>query len=574
MSIKQLLSERVAAAMALCGIPAACPPAVSVSKQASFGDFQANGVMGAAKRLQTQPRQLAERVVAALKLNGIAKQTEVAGPGFINIFLADEFLAQVATTQARDERLGVTTAQVPERIVVDYSSPNLAKEMHVGHLRSTIIGDAVARVLEFCGHTVIRQNHLGDWGTQFGMLIAELEAGGAGDELQLADLEVFYQQAKAHFDTDAAFAEKARQYVVRLQSGDEHCLSLWRRFIDISVQHSEAIYRLLGVSLRPEHIYPESAYNDALPTVVAELQTQQLLQNDAGAKVAFLDELADKNGKPGAVIVQKSDGGYLYATTDLAAVRYRAQTLAADRILYFVDARQSLHFKQVFCLAQQAGFVKAATRLQHHAFGTMMGSDGKPFKTRTGGTVKLAALLQEAIERAGQLLARRETDLSTEAQAKIARAVGIGAVKYADLSKTRSNDYIFDWDAMLKFEGNTAPYLQYAYTRIRSVFRKAGDVDLTAPVRVNDAAERQLVKQLDNFPAVLQQMAAEAYPHILCNYLYEIASAYMSFYEQCPVLKKGVADDVKASRLVLCDLTARVIKQGLEVLGIEVLERM
>lgn len=574
MSIKALLTERLTAAMRQAGIPEQCPPAVSASKQAKFGDYQANGVMGAAKKLKTNPRELAQTVVDALDLSGIASNIELAGPGFINIFLADSFISAQANAQVADAKLGLALKVEPSTVVVDYSSPNLAKEMHVGHLRSSVIGDAVVKAIEATGDTVIRQNHMGDWGTQFGMLIAELEAVGEAGDIALADLETFYQQAKAHFDADTEFANTARDYVVRLQSGDAHCLALWRKFIEVSIRHSEEIYELLGVSLSRADIRPESAYNDNLAPVVATLEQQGLVVDSDGAKVAFLDELADKNGDPSPVIVQKTGGGFLYATTDLAALAYRSQTLNAQRVLYFIDARQSLHMQQVFCLARKAGLVDSVISLEHHAFGTMMGKDGKPFKTRSGGTVKLAALLAEAIERAANLLQQRDSDLSPAERAEVARKVGIGAVKYADLSKTRTNDYIFDWDAMLSFEGNTAPYLQYAYTRIRSVFRKADNYDSSAPIVIHETAERALALQLNGFAAAVEHVADSAYPHTLCAYLYDTASAYMSFYEHCPVLKDGVSPDVRASRLRLCDLTAQILQRGLAILGIDVMERM
>lgn len=574
MTIKHLLTEKVAQAMQAAGIDAGMPAAVSPSKQAQFGDFQANGVMGAAKRMKMNPRALAESVVANLDLDGIAAKVELAGPGFINIFLDEAFIASRLNDQHADQGFESLKTKAPETVVIDYSSPNLAKEMHVGHLRSTIIGDALARTLGFLGNTVIRQNHMGDWGTQFGMLIAELEQLGSDGDMVLADLEKFYQQAKAHFDADEAFANTAREYVVKLQSEDPHCIALWQRFIEISVKHSEEIYQTLGVSLSRDDIKPESAYNDALVGIIERLEQQGLIQDDQGAKVAFLQELADKKGNPSPMIVQKSGGGFLYATTDLAAAEYRAKVLNAQRLMYFIDARQSLHMKQVFCLAKKAGFVGEDISMEHLAFGTMMGKDGKPFKTRAGGTVKLADLLDEAVQRASDLLAQRETDLSPEQQAEVARKVGIGAVKYADLSKTRTNDYIFDWDAMLSFEGNTAPYLQYAYTRIQSVFRKAGDINTQASIVINEPSERDLALKLLQFEEVVTVVASDAMPHTLCAYLYDVASAYMSFYEHCPVLKDDVAAAVRDSRLQLCDQTARVLKQGLELLGIDVMQQM
>ena len=576
MNIRETLIQQVRLAMTAAGIPPELPANVATSTRPEFGDFQANGALAAAKRLKLKPRDLAADIVANLKLEGIADKVEIAGPGFINIHLSDDYLA------TRLNQTNPAQARAPEQVqtvVVDYSSPNLAKEMHVGHLRSTIIGDAIARVLEHLGHTVIRQNHMGDWGTQFGMLIAELEeqvGEGEKPELALNDLEGFYQQSKRHFDADPAFADKARQYVVSLQSGDAHCLALWQQFIDISVEHSEALYRQLNVTLGHEHIRPESAYNDNLPQVLADLQNAGLACESEGAQVVFLDELADKKGNPSPVIVQKSDGGYLYATSDLAALRYRSQTLKADRALYFIDARQSLHMKQVFCVARKAGFVDPAMKLEHLPFGTMMGEDGKPFKTRSGGTVKLADLLIEALKRAEQLIAEKNPELDAATSKEIARKVGIGAVKYADLSKTRTNDYIFNWDAMLSFEGNTAPYLQYAYSRICSVFRKAelqrGQVE--GDIRITTPQEKTLALSLLNFDETLKTVAEDGYPHTLCNYLYDLASAYMSFYEHCPILRSDIDAQTRASRLQLSHTSANTLQKGLELLGIETMERM
>jgi arginyl-tRNA synthetase len=420
---------------------------------------------------------------------------------------------------------------------------------------------------------------MGDWGTQFGMLIAELELHlGEGEQADLAlnDLELFYQQSKKHFDADPEFADKARAYVVKLQSGDAHCRKLWQKFIDVSVAHNIDIYKQLNVGLREEHIAAESSYNDDLDNVINELVAQGLAQESEGAKVVFLDELADKNGDPSPMIVQKSGGGFLYATSDLACLRHRVGQLQADRILYFIDARQSLHMKQVFITGRKANFVPEHVSLEHHAFGTMMGADGKPFKTRSGGTIKLADLLVEAIERAQVLVSDKNPELASDEVKDIARKVGIGAIKYADLSKTRTNDYIFDWDAMLSFEGNTSPYLQYAYTRIRSIFRKAGIVPegFSAPVSVQQPQEKTLALKLLQFNDVLDQVAADCYPHSLCTYLYELASAFMTFYELCPVLKDGVDSATQQSRLQLCALSAATLAQGLDLLGIEVMEKM
>lgn len=579
MTIRNLLADRIHAAMIMAGLPSECGPHVTLSTREGFGDFQANGAMAAAKQMKKNPRDIAQTIVDNLDLDGIAEKIEIAGPGFINIHLANDFLAKAVEIQGREVALLQRHADPSQTIVVDYSSPNLAKEMHVGHLRSTIIGDALVRVLEYLGHTVIRQNHMGDWGTQFGMLIAELEehlGEGEKPEMALKDLETFYQQAKKHFDDDASFADKARGYVVKLQSGDEHCRALWQQFIDISVAHSEEIYRLLNVTLRHSDIRPESAYNDDLQAVVDDLVAAGLAVEDQGAKVVFLQELADKNGNPSPVIVQKSGGGFLYATSDLAALRYRARALKADRLLYFIDARQSLHMQQVFTIARKAGFVPENLNLEHHAFGTMMGEDGKPFKTRSGGTVKLAELLQESIDRATRLIAQKDPVLSAEERREVARKVGIGAIKYADLSKTRTNDYIFNWDAMLSFEGNTAPYLQYAYTRIRSIFRKAGETPelLTGQIRIELPQEKSLALKLLHFEEVLLQVAQDAYPHVLCNYLHELASAFMTFYEYCPILKEGIDAATRESRLRLARTTEDTLARGLGLLGIEVMEKM
>ena len=576
MSLRQQLAEHVRHAMTQAGVPAACDPVIAPSKNPSFGDYQANGAMAAAKHMGQNPRELAQAISTALDTSGMIAKAEVAGPGFINLHINPAWLAQaVAEFNPSQAHNGVNT----QTIVVDYSGPNLAKEMHVGHLRSTIIGDAVVRVLEYLGHKVIRQNHVGDWGTQFGMLLAELENqmnSGEQAELALKDLEVFYQQAKKHFDEDSAFADKAREYVVRLQSGDTHLLNLWQSFRAVSLHHSEEIYHLLGVSLNASHTFGESAYNDYLAPLVAKLEQQGLAVNDDGAKVVFLIELADKKGNPSPVIVQKKDGGYLYATTDLAALQYRSKQLNAQRILYFIDARQSLHMQQVFTLSKKAGLVPEAVQLEHHPFGTMMGEDGKPFKTRTGGTVKLADLLQEATERALAAVQSKNPNLSPEEQTAVANAVGIGAVKYADLSKTRTLDYVFNWESMLSFEGNTGPYLQYAYTRVASLLRNAGvdEKTLSGDIIINAPQEKALALKLMQFSDTVEQVAEDAMPHSLCSYLYDLASLFMSFYEACPILKTDVSAAERSSRLLLSHKVALTLKTGLGLLGINVLEKM
>jgi len=535
--------------------------------------------MASAKRMKTNPRELAAKIVSVLDLDGIAEDISIAGPGFINIRLAADWLATQIEARLNDRRLGVEQSR-GETVVVDYSAPNLAKEMHVGHLRSTIIGDAVARALEFRGDHVIRQNHVGDWGTQFGMLIAHLEdqiaAGADIRQAALSDIESFYREAKHRFDTDTGFATRSRDYVVRLQSGDAYCRGLWQQFINISFSHCEEIYDLLNVTLTPADMKPESAYNEDLPVILQTLRERGLLAESDGAQVVFLDELRDRNNQPMAVIVQKSDGGYLYATTDLAALRFRVRQLGAARILYFIDDRQRLHMQQVFLIGRKAGFANDSIRLEHHPFGKMLGEDGKPFKTRSGGTIKLAELIREAIDRSANMLADREADLSEPERREIARKVGIGAIKYADLSKNRNSDYLFNWDQMLSLEGNTAPYLQYAFTRIRSIFRRAGNIerDTSGRLSLGCDEERSLTLKLLQFPEALELVTDDALPHMLCSYLYELSGLFMRFYERCPILHDEVNHATRESRLLLCEHTANTLRSGLELLGIEVMDRM
>lgn len=568
----ELLDTRVRAALTATGCPDA-PAVVAPAGRPEFGDYQANGVMGAAKARKINPRQLAEQVVAALDLDGIASKVEIAGPGFVNITLSPEYLASLATEALADARLGVPRP-TSQRVVIDYSGPNLAKEMHVGHLRSTIIGDALARVLRFLGHTVIAQNHVGDWGTQFGMLTAyliEAEKDG-GETIALSDLEDFYRRAKQRFDEDGAFANTAREYVVKLQGGDAQVNALWQKFLDISLHHCEAVYERLGVALTREDVRGESFYNADLPVVVADLQSKGLAAESEGAQVVFLDEFKNKEGEAQAYIVRKQDGGYLYATSDLAAMRYRVSTLHANRILYVVDARQALHFQQLFSLSRKAGYASQATSLEHVGFGVMLGDDGKPFKTRSGTTVKLVDLLEEAEERAFALVSEKNADMPEGERRTISHAVGIGAVKYADLSKNRNSDYMFSWNSMLSFEGNTAPYLQYAYTRIQSVFRKVDVSDLQAKIVLHESAERLLALELARFADAINAVSREAAPHFLCGYLYDLATHFMRFYEACPVLKSD--GEIRDSRLRLCQLTANTLKTGLALLGIETLDVM
>ena len=556
------------------------PAKIDRTKDKNHGDFATNIALMLAKPAGMKPRDLAEKLIAALPADNAVAKVEIAGPGFINFFQADDWLTGLLDQALADEHLGVARPAQAQTVVVDYSSPNLAKEMHVGHLRSSIIGDAVVRTLEFLGHKVVRQNHVGDWGTQFGMLLAYLEEQKSEEsdtELsrELGDLEGFYRAAKQRFDESDAFATRARSLVVKLQAGDEDCLALWREFNSVSLSHCQAVYDRLGVSLTPADVRGESAYNDDLAQVVSDLDAKGLLSEDQGAQCVFMDEFKNKEGAPLPVIVKKADGGYLYATTDLAALRYRAGTLHADRMLYFVDQRQALHFQQMFSLAKRAGFVPENTELEHMGFGTMNGPDGRPFKTRDGGTVKLIDLLDEAEQRAYNLVRDKNPELDDSALRTIAHAVGIGAVKYADLSKNRSSDYIFNFEQMLSFEGNTAPYLLYAYTRVASVFRKAGldMADVNGDFLLQEEAEQALAARLVQFGEVLESLAEKGLPHLLCSYLYDVAGLFSTFYEHCPILS-GDNEALKQSRLKLAALTARTLKQGMELLGLSPLERM
>ena len=577
MNIQSILSEKIKQAMIAAGADAQCEALVRQSGKVQFGDYQANGIMPAAKKLGLNPREFAQSVLDKAELQDIAEKTEIAGPGFINIFLKDTWLADKISCAVQDPKLGVHNPE-KQTVVVDYSSPNVAKEMHVGHLRSTIIGDAVVRTLEFLGNHVIRANHVGDWGTQFGMLIAYLEKmeNEHASEMELSDLEAFYRAAKKHYDEDPVFAEKARNYVVKLQSGDEYCRTMWQKLVKITMQQNQHNYDRLNVTLTDKDVMGESLYNPMLPGIVEDLKKQGLAVEDDGALVVYLDEFKNKDGDPMGVIVQKKDGGFLYTTTDIAAAKYRYETLKAHRALVFSDTRQSQHMQQAWLITRKAGYVPDSFQLEHKNFGMMLGKDGKPFKTRSGDTVKLADLLDEAIERAGVLISQKSTALSEQEKADVIEAVGIGSVKYADLSKNRTTDYVFDWDNMLSFEGNTAPYMQYAYTRIRSIFNRSqialSEVE-QAQLSITDEKERALAIKLLQFEEAVQVVGKEGTPHVLCAYLYELAGVFSSFYEHCPILNND-DQQVKLSRLKLALLTERTLKQGLDLLGIKTVEKM
>ena len=575
-TIRQLIQQALTQLVNEGVLPEGLSPAIQVenTRDKTHGDFASNIAMMLSKPAGMKPRDLAEKIIAALPADANVTKAEIAGPGFINFFQNTQALASRLDAALADARIGARKAGDSQRVVIDLSAPNLAKEMHVGHLRSTIIGDGVARVLEFLGDTVIRQNHVGDWGTQFGMLMAYLQENPITSD-ELSDLENFYRAAKKRFDESEEFATRARGLVVKLQAGDPECLALWTRFKDISLSHCQKTYELLNVKLTMADVMGESAYNDDLANVVADLKAKGLLVEDQGAQCVFLEEFKNSEGEPLPVIVQKADGGYLYATTDLAAVRYRSNVLNADRALYFVDQRQALHFNQVFEVARRAGFVGHPMQMEHMGFGTMNGADGRPFKTRDGGTVKLIDLLTEAKERAYALVKEKNPTLADEDLRHIGEVVGIGAVKYADLSKHRTSDYSFNFELMLNFEGNTAPYLLYAYTRVAGVFRKLGKGfdEVEGKIVLQAAHEQDLAARLAQFGETLNSVAEKGTPHVLCSYLYDLAGLFSSFYENCPILAAETPEQ-QQSRLRLAALTGRTLKQGLELLGLETLERM
>ena len=550
-----------------------------VIRPSEHADAQANGALALAKELGRSPRDVAQAVLEACGgLSGVCSSIEVAGPGFLNLVLDNSFLAGELSTVATDERLGVGVV-APRKVIIDYSAPNVAKEMHVGHLRTTVIGDALVRLMEHLGHEVIRENHIGDWGTPFGMLIEHLLDLGetqAADHLSLGDLDGFYKQARAKFDADDVFKDRARARVVLLQSGDTETRRLWKLLVDLSTKHFNAVYSLLGILLTDDDLMGESAYNDLLPQVITRLDALGLLQRSDGADVVFPPGYTNRDGDPLPLIVQKGQGGFNYATSDLACVIDRVERIGADLLLYVVGAPQAQHLSMVFDVARMAGWLKDPVEAVHVSFGSVLGSDRKMLKSRSGDPLKFIDLVTEAVARADEAIAAKNPELPADERARVARMVGIGAVKYADLSTDRVRDYVFDWERMLSFDGNTAPYLQYAHARICSIFRRAG-IDrasvASTTLSVVEPQERDLALKILGFESAILDTLERYSPHRLCTYLYELATAFTAFYEHCPVLK---ADDdaIRASRLALCDLTARVMNRGLGLLGIDAPEQM
>ncbi|MEH1059251.1 arginine--tRNA ligase [Micromonospora sp. CPCC 206171] len=572
MDLERLLTDRLAPAFATV----AGGPVDPLVRRSPRADFQSDAALGLARRLGRPPRDIAAAVLDHAELDGVCAVAEVSGPGFLNLTVADRTLAALVSGLAGDDRLGVPVAPAPETVVVDYSAPNVAKEMHVGHLRSTVIGDAAVRLLDWLGHRVVRVNHLGDWGTPFGMLIEHLVDLGeaeATQELSMGDLDSFYKAARVKFDADEAFRERSRQRVVALQGGDERTLRLWRLLVEQSERYFLTVYELLDVTLTRDDFRGESAYNDRLGGVVDELDRLGLLRASDGADCVFPPGFTGRDGEPLPLIVRKGDGGYGYPATDLAALRHRTDDLGATRLLYVVGLPQRQHFAMVFAVAEAAGWLRPPTRAVHLGFGSILGSDGRMLRSRAGGSVKLVGLLEEAVARATELARAKNPELDAEAAAEIGRAVGIGAIKYADLATDRGRDYVLDWERMLSLDGNTAPYLQYAYSRIRSVFRRAGTAARPdAEVLLTEPAERALAFELLGFAGVVAEVERTLEFHHLAGYLHRLASTFSAFYERCPVLR--ASGELRESRLVLADLTARTLRQGLHLLGIRTVERM
>lgn len=550
-------------------------PLIGLGQNPQFGDYQSNCAMGLAKLVgeatgeKTNPRAVAQAIVSKLQLGDMAT-TDIAGPGFINVKLNPAWLSRQLSELGGDPRLGVQVQGESQRVVIDYSSPNVAKQMHVGHLRPTNIGDAISRIVEFLGHDLVRQNHVGDWGTQFGMLLRYLEETEGSGDSHVADLETFYRAAKKRFDEDADFADQARAWVVKLQGGDAKAKELWTKILDQSRSHFEQIYRRMNIMLTREHERGESFYNQFLPDVVRELKDLGVAEESQGATVVWV------KGFEAPLIIQKSGGGYGYATTDLAALRYRIRELHAKRIIVVTDARQAQHFRMFLDAATRAHWLDGI-EVSHIMFGMIMGDDGTPLKTRSGESVKLIDVLDEAESRALEMvrkkLADRNEQMPEEEQHRIAAAVGIGAVKYFDLNRDPIGNYVFDWSKMLSLEGNTAPYLQYAYARVRSIFRKAGhEAPQGAAITLEHPSEVALAKHILRLGEVVNSISRELKPHHLCTYLYDLSTRFSGFYENCPVLQSE--EPLRSSRLALCDLTARTLALGLELLGIEHPERM
>ncbi|WP_343154470.1 arginine--tRNA ligase [Buchnera aphidicola (Aphis aurantii)] len=580
MNIKYIIKKDIEQALINIGLQNDYQPLIISSKKKEFGNYQVNNLIKIANLNNIRPFNLSEKIISFIKNKTIYKKITFSYPGFINIFINQNWLSKELEKLFISPRLNIRYSSPKKTIVVDYSSPNIAKEMHIGHLRSTILGDVTVRTLEFLGHNVIRANHIGDWGTQFGMLIAYLKYKKLEKKLEknlisLKDIETFYCKSKKKCDLDKNFENESRKYVVQLQNGDENCYSIWKKLVSITMNYNYNIYKKLSVTLKKQDTMGESLYNKMLPDIIKDLKTKQLAIEKNGATIIFLNEFKNRLGQPMGVVIQKKDKAFLYATTDIACFKYRYETLHADRIIYYTDSRQHQHLLQAWIISRKANYIPKSLLLEHHKFGMMLSKNKKPFKTRDGNTIKLNELLDEAINRAKNLIKQKKPKLSKKKLIKLANIIGISAVKYSDLSKNRNTNYIFDWDTMLSFDGNTSPYIQYAYTRIISIIKKSTiRIDkISEKINLIEDSEIRLAMKILEFEEIILIIEKKGTPHIMCNYLYQLAICFTNFYENCSILFSKKISICK-SRLKLCFLTAKTLKKGLNILGIKVLKKM
>lgn len=580
MNIKYIIKKNIEQALINIGLEKYYEPLIVSSKKIKFGNYQVDNLIKIANKNQIEPYELYKKIIFIIKTKNIYQKITFSYPGFINIFISKKWLSKKLEELFISPRLGIKYVSPKQTIVVDYSSPNIAKEMHIGHLRSTIIGDVTARTLEFLGYNVIRANHIGDWGTQFGMLIAylkykKLEKKLKENLISLKEIEEFYCKSKEKCDLDKDFERESRKYVVKLQNGDDHCHYIWKKLVSITMKYNYNIYKKLNVTLNKEHTMGESLYSKMLPEIVKDLKEKKIAIEKNGTTIIFLDEFKNRFGQHMGVVIQKKDKAFLYATTDIACLKYRYEKLNADRIIYYTDSRQKQHLLQIWAISKKANYIPQNLLLEHHTFGMMLYKNKRPFKTRDGNTIKLIELLEEAINRAKILIKQKKPNLNKKKLIKLANIIGISAVKYADLSKNRNTNYIFDWNTMLSFEGNTSPYIQYAYTRIMSIIKKSKIPinKISEKIDLTEETEVKLAIKLLEFEEIILIIEKKGTPHIMCNYLYQLATHFSTFYENCSILFSKKIKTCK-SRLKLSFLTAKTLKKGLNILGIKILKKM
>ncbi|QJC29713.1 arginine--tRNA ligase [Enterobacteriaceae endosymbiont of Plateumaris pusilla] len=577
MNIKKILSDNIQNAMLKSGIPSKYNVMLRQCKKIKFGHYQVNGIIPAAIKLGNNPKKLAIKVIQNINLKNVIEKIKISPLGFINIFIKNKWISKQISLFLNTPKLGILNKIKIKNIIIDYSSPNIAKEMHVGHLRSTIIGDSIVRILIFLGHNVIKVNHIGDWGTQFGMLIAFLEFKKYKEKkIFLSDLNKFYKEAQIKYNENKSFAEKSRKYVVKLQNNDPFCLKIWKKFVQITMNYNYILYKKLNVSLTSKNTFGESTYNHMLPKIILDLKKKGLAINSNGAVVIPIEKIKNKNGTTMAIIIQKKDGGYLYATTDIACIKYRCQALKADRIIYYVDARQSQYLKQIFLIAKKANYVPLHVELEHHMFGMILDHNNKPFKTRTGENIKLNSLIEESIIRSKKIILQKNPMIKKSELDNLSSIIGIAAIKYSELSKNRITNYIFNWNEMLSLNGNTAPYIQYAYVRAKSILIKSKinfNDFLNYEIKFSNDYEINLAITFLEFEEIILKIAKNGTPHILCNWLYKITTLFSNFYENCNILSIN-NNLIKMSRLTIVFITTKFLKTGLNLLGIKTINKM